>query len=51
MARMFRDATPGAGSGAGAAGNVLWQGVAILLAFDAVYLVVSWLVFELVLEP
>mgnify|MGYP006302569365 CR=1 FL=1 len=26
-------------------------GLAVLLAFDAIYLVVSWIVFELVLEP
>lgn len=26
-------------------------GIAVLLAFDAIYLIVSWLVFELMLEP
>ncbi|MCC7408205.1 MAG: heme exporter protein CcmB [Phycisphaeraceae bacterium] len=37
---MFRDNVPLGGTG-----------LAILLAFDAIYLVVSWLLFELVLEP
>ncbi len=27
------------------------QGLGILVAFDAVYLIVSWLVFERILEP
>jgi len=40
MVRAFRDGVnPGAG------------GVGILVAFDAIFLVVSWLVFEFVLEP
>ena len=40
MVRTFRDGiSPGAG------------GIAILAAFDAIFLIVSWLVFEWVLEP
>jgi len=27
------------------------SGIGILVAFDAIFLVVSWMVFELVLEP
>lgn len=40
MTAMFRDGVPPGGAG-----------FAILGAFDAVFVVVSWLVFELVLEP
>ena len=40
MMAMFRDGQPLGGAGLG-----------ILVAFDAIYLVVSWLVFERVLEP
>ena len=36
---------------AGDAAGTVASGVGILLAFDAMYLIVSWLVFELVLEP
>ena len=44
---MFRSgATPGL---FGPDGNI--SGLSILIAFDAIFLVVSWLVFELVLEP
>jgi len=40
MVRTFRDGlAPGA------------TGIGILIAFDAIFLVVSWLVFEWVLEP
>lgn len=45
MNAMFR---PGAAESGGGMGGT---GLAILLAFDAIFLVVSWLVFELVLEP
>jgi heme exporter protein B len=37
---MFRDGEPLGG-----------MGLAVLIAFDAVFLVVSWLIFECVLEP
>jgi hypothetical protein len=40
MLRTFRDGLP---PGAGALG--------VIVAFDAIFLVVSWLVFEWVLEP
>ncbi len=40
MLHLFRDGEPVGGAG-----------LAVLLAFDAIYLVVSWLVFEVILEP
>ena len=40
MMRLFGDGEPLGGTGP-----------AVLIAFDAIYLVVSWLVFELILEP
>jgi heme exporter protein B len=40
MMRLFGDGEPLSGTG-----------LTVLIAFDAVYLVVSWLVFELILEP
>jgi heme exporter protein B len=44
MIRTFRDG----GQNAGGLGGT---GIGILVAFDAIFLVVSWLVFEWVLEP
>lgn len=41
MTRLFAQGESSGGGG----------GLAIIIAFDAVYLVVSWIVFELVLEP
>lgn len=46
MRRLFQDAPQGEGGG-GLAGT----GVATLVAFDVIFLAVSWIVFELVLEP
>lgn len=40
MMRLFGEGDPLGGTG-----------LAVLIAFDAIYLVVSWLVFELILEP
>jgi len=40
MMRLFGDGEPLSGTG-----------LAVLIAFDAIYLAVSWLVFELILEP
>ena len=40
MMRTFRDGLPVAGSSVG-----------VLVAFDLIFLVVSWLVFEWILEP
>lgn len=33
------------------AGDKLLSGLPVLIAFDVIYLIVSWLVFELILEP
>jgi ABC-type transport system involved in cytochrome c biogenesis permease component len=40
MLRCFRDSLP-----------VGWEALGVLLAFDVIFLVVSWLVFEWVIEP
>jgi hypothetical protein len=40
ISALFRDGTPPGGAA-----------LAILLAFDAIFLTASWIVFELVLEP
>ena len=44
------DAAGAAGSGGAGSGGA-GSGLAVLVAFDAMYLVMSWLVFELLLEP
>ena len=45
MNALFKPGAAEAGNGIGG------TGMAVLVAFDAIFLVVSWLVFELVLEP